>query len=33
MADVALVSWYNPFRTVNVLFYPPERHRQTDEKR
>jgi hypothetical protein len=29
--DVAPVSWYNPFRTVNVLFYPPERHHQTDE--
>jgi len=29
--DVAPVSWYNPFRTVNILFYPPERYRQIDQ--
>ena len=26
--DVATISWYNPFSTINVLLSPPERHRR-----
>ena len=29
--DIAPVSWYNPFRTINVLLSPPERSRQIDQ--
>ncbi|GAB3327785.1 hypothetical protein GCM10027355_32280 [Haloplanus salinarum] len=29
--DIAPISWYNPFRTVTVLFYPPERNHQSTE--
>jgi hypothetical protein len=25
--DVAPISWFHPFTTVNVIIYPPERHR------
>jgi hypothetical protein len=29
--DVAPISWYNPFCTVDVLFFPPERYGRIDE--